>query len=343
MFRSAASFLLTALLAVAVFTPATTASAQEVKKEFPRPRIVGLSHAAFYVNDLAKARAFYKDFFGFDEVFSIPRKNGGELVWIKINDRQTIELFPGAEVAPDTDRLFHIALEVEDAEAMRLYLQSKGVAVPAATPIGKIGNRNYFVKDPAGNTVEIVQYMPDGWTVRERGKHLPDTRISQRMSHVGVMIGELDASLKFYGEILGFKETWRGSKGGKVLNWVNLQVPDGKDYIEFMLYDKYPSPERVHTLQHICLEVADVAQTSAILKTRKLPEGLKPPTEIATGVNGRRQINYYDPDGTRVEVMEPTTADGKPVPSSTAPVPHGELKPAPATPAPAAAKGEAAK
>jgi len=31
----------------------------------PRPRILGLSHIALYVHDVAKSRAFYKDFLGF--------------------------------------------------------------------------------------------------------------------------------------------------------------------------------------------------------------------------------------------------------------------------------------
>ena len=28
--------------------------------------------------------------------------------------------------------------------------------------------------------------------------------------------------MKFYGDILGFKEIWRGSTSGRVLNWVNF-------------------------------------------------------------------------------------------------------------------------
>jgi len=32
-------------------------------------------------------------------------------------------------------------------------------------------------------------------------------------------------------------------------------------------------------------------------------------------------VNLYDPDGTRVEIMEPNTVTGKPVPSSAAPPP----------------------
>jgi catechol 2,3-dioxygenase-like lactoylglutathione lyase family enzyme len=289
-----------------------------------RPHILGISHAAFYVSDMAKARAFYKDFLGFGEPFSIPRKEGGELVWIKINDHQSIELFPASELStPDADRLYHIALEVDDAEAMRVYLASKGVTVPDKTGVGKIGNKNYFIKDPNGNTVEIVEYLKEGWTLREKGKFMPETRVSTHMPHVGVMIGQLDASMKFYGDILGMKEIWRGSAGGRTLSWVNMQVPDGTDYLEFMLYGEKPSVDRMHTLHHICLEVADVAKTGQVLTTRPYPSG-KPPTPMKTGVNGKRQINYYDPDGTRVEVMEPTTFDGKPVPPSKAPLPSTE-------------------
>ena len=43
---------------------------------------------------------------------------------------------------------------------------------------------------------------------------------------------------------------------------------------------------------------------------------------MKTGVNRKRQINLYDPDGTRVEVMEPDTIDGKPAPNSAAPPPR---------------------
>ena len=303
--------LLAVLVAAASVLPAA---------EVARPRILGISHAAFYVSDMAKAREFYEGLLGFASPFTLPLPAGGELVWIKINDRQTVELFPATGIAPEADRLYHVALEVEDAEAMRLYLQSKGVTVPAKTAVGRIGNKNYFIKDPNGNTVEITEYLPDGWTRREQGRFLPDTRISARMSHVGIMVGQLDASLKFYGEILGFTETWRGG-AGPLLSWVNLKVPDGADYIEFMLYDSPPSRESLLTRHHICLEVADVARAAEILNARPFPAGCKPPTPMKTGVNGKRQVNYYDPDGTRVEIMEPGTIDGKPRPPSTAPPP----------------------
>jgi len=285
-----------------------------------RPAILGISHAAFYVTDMARARAFYENYLGFASPFTLPRQHGGELVWIKINDRQTVELFPGSEVSPQADRLYHIAIETDDAEAMRVYLQAKGIPVPEKTPVGKIGNANYFIKDPNGNTVEIVQYLPESWSKREAGRFLPDTRIATRLRHVGIMVGQLDASLKFYGDILGFREIWRGG-AGKLLSWVNLQVPDGEDYIEFMLYDQTPTPEMLRTKHHICLEVENVAAAEKILQNRTLPEGCKSPTPMKTGINGKRQINCFDPDGTRVEIMEPGTVDGLPRASSSAPPP----------------------
>jgi lactoylglutathione lyase len=41
-----------------------------------------------------------------------------------------------------------------------------------------------------------------------------------------------------------------------------------------------------------------------------------------TGINRKRQANLFDPDGTRIELMEPDTIDGKPTPPSTAPPPQ---------------------
>ena len=54
--------------------------------------------------------------------------------------------------------------------------------------------------------------------------------------HVGIIVTKLDPEMKFYKEVLGFTETWRGSSNGTQLSWINLKVPDGDDYIESMLY-----------------------------------------------------------------------------------------------------------
>lgn len=286
-----------------------------------RPQIVGLSHIALYGHDLDKSRAFYKDFLGFAEPYSLTNKDGTlHLTWIKINDRQTIELFP--EQATNTDRLYHVALETDDAVGMRDYLAAHGVTVPDKVGKGKIGNLNYFIKDADGHIVEIVQNAPDSWAMLNQGKFMPDTRISTNMPHMGILVGNLEAAKKFYEGILGFHEIWRGTKNPEMLSWVHEQIPDGKGFLEFMLYSELPDPDKRGRQHHFCLEVPDIEKAKAILQQRAARIGYTRPLDIQTGVNRKRQLNLYDPDGTRVELMEPHTIDGIPAPPSTAPPPQ---------------------
>jgi lactoylglutathione lyase len=276
---------------------------------------------ALFVSDLAKTRAFYEDFLGFGEPFTLPKKDGSvRIAFIKVNENQYFEIFN--EDPRDDGRLYHIAIYTDSAEQMRDYLASKGVEAPEKVSKGKTGNKNYFIKDPDGHIVEIVEYQPDSWTARETGKFMPAARISDHIMHVGILVGSLEKSMKFYGDILGFKEFWRGSGGGKTLSWVNMRVPDGQDYVEFMLYRNLPPPEERGVKNHVCLVVPDVQKAVAQLEARPARKLYSQKIEVKVGVNRKRQANLFDPDGTRIELMEADTVDGKPTPSSTAPPPQ---------------------
>jgi lactoylglutathione lyase len=311
------------LILVAMMFASLSLSLLAADNDVQRPHITGLSHIALYAHDLDKTRAFYKDFLGFAEPYSLTNQDGSvHLTWIKINDRQSIELFP--EPATNTDRLYHIALETDDAVAMRDYLAAQGVSVPDKVGKGRIGNLNYFIKDPDGHIVEMVQYAPDGWTALNRGKFMPDTRIATNMAHMGILVGDVDAAKKFYEGVLGFHEIWRGTKNTNALSWIHEQIPDGKGFLELMLYSDLPDPDKRGSAHHLCLEVPDIEKAQAILEQRASRIGYTNSLAIHTGVNRKRQLNVYDPDGTRVELMEPQTVDGVPAPSSTAPLPrHG--------------------
>ncbi|MGD0499244.1 MAG: VOC family protein [Bryobacteraceae bacterium] len=304
-------------LCMALLLPASWLSAQIPA----RPHILGISHIALYAADFEKSRAFYHDFLGFEEAYSLTNPNGSlSMTFFKINERQVIEIYP--EVAPHTDRLSHISFETDNIEGLRRYLAARGVAVPSQASKGRIGNLSFGIKDPEGHTVEMVQYEPDGWTVRERGKHMPDSRISTRMTHVGITVTQFDATMKFYTDILGFREIWRGSSSGTTLSWVNLKVPDGDDYIEFMLYKVAPPPDRRGSAHHLCLQVPDMTAAIAKLDATPYKKQYTRSYDLHTGVNRKRQANLYDPDGARIELMEPVTIDGKPVSPSTAPPPQ---------------------
>lgn len=285
-----------------------------------RPQITGVAHISLFAHDYEASRAFYRDFLGFDEPFSLKNAGGSpSMAFFKINDRQYIELSPEKE--PHTDRLNHFAIETNDAEAMRRYLAARGVKVPDRVPKGRIGNLNFMIQDPEGHKVEIVQYPATGWTMREKGKHMPESRVSKRMMHVGIIVTKLDAEMKFYTEVLGFREFWRGSSTGTVLSWINMKVPDGEDYVEFMLYKETPEVEKRGSAHHLALEVPDASRSVAELNAKPYRSQYTRPIEIRAGINRRRQVNLFDPDGTRTELMEPRTVDGVPPKSSTAPPP----------------------
>jgi lactoylglutathione lyase len=285
-----------------------------------RPHITGVAHISLYAADFEKSRAFYGSFLGFAEPYSLKKPDGTpSMTFFKINERQYIELAPEKE--PGTDRLSHIALETDDAEAMRAYLAGQGIKVPNKVPVGRIGNANFTIRDPEGHGVEIVQYLPDSWTVKAKGKYLPDTRVSDWMMHVGIIVTKFQAEMDFYEKVLGFQEIWRGSKSADVLSWVNLKVPDGKDYIELMLYKEAPAANKRGTAHHLALAVPNMEKAVAELKARPYDKQYGREIAAHTGVNRKRQANLYDPDGTRIELMEPATIDGKPAPFSKAPPP----------------------
>ena len=307
-------------------------SAVFAEEPIQRPKVLGVAHIAIYVKDLAKTRQFYEEFLGFGEPFTLPPKNGEpgvRIAFIKVNDHQYFEIFN--EPDRGEGQLNHVSIYTDGADRMYSYLKAKGIAVMSdkgSVQKGQTGNKNFNVQDPDGHIVEIVEYQPDSWTAREAGKFMPQTRISTEIMHVGFLVGDLEKSQKFYGGLVGFQEIWRGGGNPNVLSWVNMRVPEGKDYVEFMLYSKLPGPDGRGTKNHASLMVPDADKALTELQRRAArglyhaPEGK--PMEIQLGVNRKRQINLYDPDGTRIELMEPNTVDGKPAPSSIAPPPRVE-------------------
>jgi catechol 2,3-dioxygenase-like lactoylglutathione lyase family enzyme len=265
-----------------------------------RPAIVGVAHIGLKTNDLAAARKFYGEYLGYEEPFTIDKPSGGlMLTYFKVNDHQYIEVFP--ELKSETeDRLSHIAFETTDATQLRDYLASKGVKVPATLKPGLDGNISFMIQDPDGHNVEFVQYMPGSLHTRNFGKFLPLTRISERIIHVGVTTQDRAAYDHLYKDILGFREFWHGGMKDDRTDWVDMQVPDGTDWLEYMLNVNNPSPKTLGVMNHLALGVPSVARSHERLVAR----GMKT-EEPKVGRDGKWQLNLYDPNFTRAELMEP--------------------------------------
>ncbi|SPE34244.1 hypothetical protein SBA3_2120021 [Candidatus Sulfopaludibacter sp. SbA3] len=113
----------------------------------------------------------------------------------------------------------------------------------------------------------------------------------------------MDTAMAYYRDKLGFTEFWRGGRKDGAVDYINLRTPGARgDYIELMIYDGTPTREELGTMQHVALEVPDVQQGFQTAVERGAPEEKSKPK---IGRNGKWQLNLYDPDGSRTELMEP--------------------------------------
>jgi catechol 2,3-dioxygenase-like lactoylglutathione lyase family enzyme len=279
-------------LETAVFSNVSLQSASMAKEASgaKRPPIVGVAHIALKTNDMAGAQKFYGLTLGFADITSTS---------FKVNDHQYIEVSPDLKTETE-DRLSHVAFETTDARQLRDYLASRDVRVPEAVQADPDGDLSFTIKDPNGHDVEFVQYMPDSIHSRNFGKLLPDSRISKRIIHVGFTVQDRAADDALFKDILGFQVMWYGGKKDNEIDWVDMRVPEGSDWLEYMLNVHNPSPRTLGVMHHLALGVPNVQNAYRTI----LDRGLTPPQPPKVGADGKWQLNLYDPNLTRAELME---------------------------------------
>lgn len=262
-----------------------------------QPHITGLAHMAYYVTDLQKARDYYEGWLGFQEAFTLHNPDGSDhVVFIKINDRQYIELY--AEAPKDHGFIHDAGFETNDAKGMRDHLAAAGVKVPDSVSKDESGNLSFDIEDPSGFTIQIVQYMPNSLTAKAKGRFMPASRISDHIDHIGLLVNDRPTAWDFYNRAFGFLKDGDGSK---------MTIPGSPDRFELGVEKKSPIAEaRYHIKDHICLGNSDVPKMTAELRGK--PQVNEFPAAIADThqlSNGKNVVEIYDIDKNRVEVMEP--------------------------------------
>lgn len=164
-----------------------------------RPEITGLAHVAFRVSDVDSEVSFFGKL-GFEEAFT-NTENGKVLqVFIKVSDRQFIEVY-----APDPPQplgFMHACYESTDLNGLHAKYVAAGLKVSAVRK-GTAGNLMMTTQDRDGRIVEFTQYLPGSRHMSDQGQHLGDRRISDEMLGFELPVENLDAAAKFY-ETLGF-------------------------------------------------------------------------------------------------------------------------------------------
>lgn len=278
-----------AFLAVAV--PAAMAQTVPV-----RPSITGISHIAVYTSDAAATDHFYRMVVGAEKQPDPENSHGVRYV---LSATQFVEVLP-LPAGAGVNRLDHTAWNTTNAEAMRRYLAAKGWKTPDKVETGSDGSRWFEVLDPENNKVQFVQ--PGKMRVSA-----PDA-IGHHMIHVGFMVHSRAAEDKFYRDLLGFKPYWFGGMHEGQVDWISQQVPDGHDWLEYMMtrgtagIPDGMTQRQLGVLDHFSIGEASVPDAYKVLAAGdRLTSRHDAAPKI--GRDGKYQFNLYDPDDIRIELM----------------------------------------
>jgi catechol 2,3-dioxygenase-like lactoylglutathione lyase family enzyme len=260
-----------------------------------RPPITGIAHVRVYSTDLYKSRDFYTRILGLAS--GTAGCTGIAHPCYTVNDHQQIELVQVTSAAP-ANLLAEVAFATPDIQQMRRYLLAHHIAAGDIKK-GANGVQHFELLDPEGHPIAFVQ-LP-----ASRFFTAPPEQISTRMVHAGFIVRDHAVLDRFYMDLLGFRMYWHGGFKDAGNDWWEIQVPDGTDWIEYMLNIASNADHAERGVQnHLSFAVDKIQSAAARLRTH----GLKSTDNPEIGRDGKWSYDIYDPDLTRVEFMEFTPA-----------------------------------
>lgn len=250
-----------------------------------RPAITGIAYVRVYTADPAASAAFYGQQLGYDHTTA----NG--ITRYAVSDSQSIEVAPLPSPAPQS-RLAAVAFTTRDVAGLEKYLGAHNIKIDQPLAHGSFG-----VHDPEGNFIVFVQQRPAAKT--QPSPHAA----SHRIIHAGFLVRDAEVENRFYRDLLGFTPYWHGSMHDDGTDWSSNQVPEGSDWLEYMMYHKPEIGAReLGVLDHLSLGTNHMDDVVKVLAANKCVGPNCAKTQI--GRDGKVQLNLFDPDLTRIEYME---------------------------------------
>ncbi|MEU1194638.1 VOC family protein [Streptomyces sp. NPDC005813] len=142
-----------------------------------------------------------------------------------------------------------------------------------------------------------------------------------RTGHIGLNVTDLDRSLAFYRDVLGFGVLGEGKEDERRYAFLGSLSGDGRPVITLWQQARTPYDKGRAGLHHLALEVDTIEQVREY-ETALRGYGV----DFAyDGVVAHREgsasggIFFHDPDGTRLEIYAPSGAEEATAPVAAAP------------------------
>jgi len=212
----------------------------------------GIAHAAFHVSDVAKTSLFYQKL-GFDQAFVFSSNGMISQAFIKINDRQFIELYP---LTPNDSRIgfMHLCFEGQNLMELNAAYRQRGL-IPTEVKKAHAGNLLFTMVGPEHQNIEYTQYMPGSLHWNDRSKHLGKHRVSKHLLAVDLAMQDPGAAETFYLDKLSFRPQTANDKSYLLLPGTSGEALEFKSSAE-------------KTAPDIVFEVPSVRRAAAMLRDR---------------------------------------------------------------------------
>ena len=115
-------------------------------------RVKAIDHCSVIITDVEASRHFYGEVLGLREI-ARPKTFDFVALWYDLGN-QHIHLL--LKDRADSVSARHFALRVADCQAAREYFRACGVPVQETTPIP--GADRFFIADPDGNRIEVIEW-----------------------------------------------------------------------------------------------------------------------------------------------------------------------------------------
>jgi catechol 2,3-dioxygenase-like lactoylglutathione lyase family enzyme len=353
----AAALTATLLLAVATGAraqpSALSAAAAPSARTTPRVAVGAVARVGMTVSDMDRAVDFYTTTLGFRAVSDVEvagpeyeRLRGVfglrmRVVRLQLGGEQlelTEYLAPaGRPIPPDSrsqDRWFqHVAIITTNMDSAYAWLRRHRVPHASSGPQrlpdwnpGAGGIEAFYFKDPDGHTLEVLRFPPGKglpkWHQPARGATPPE-RLFLGIDHTAIVVGDTDASLAFYRDLLGLRVAGESENYGTEQEHLNnvfgarlritalrAEAGPGIELLEYLAPRDgrpYPADARANDLLHwqTTLVTPDAAGAARALRasgaTFLSPEPVALP-ERRLGF--RKGLLVRDPDGHVMEVVE---------------------------------------